>query len=185
VLTSDLIANVRPTFLLKFLSARIKRMLTYLRQIVRHLVCVSARSLAAGNAKSVRASSTLKTVVLPRLTTWVGPLTGAAGFTGTICAHHQIIKEHLNRCQVLLDRLRRTGMFFDIGCDVHRRNGPDVIDVVLGPRQKLGTGPCVSLPGVQVPNPGREKLEELRGGVFARIGQDRGHSVGVAEGHTK
>ena len=30
-------------------------------------------------ASSVLAFSTLKTGVLPRLTTWVGPLTGAAG----------------------------------------------------------------------------------------------------------
>ena len=29
---------------------------------------------------------------------------------------------------------------------------------------------------------GREKLEELGGGVFARVGQDRWHGVGVAEG---
>src|SRR5271166_5950028 len=35
-------------------------------------------------SRSVRASSTLKTGVLPRLTTWVGPLTGAAGLVGTI-----------------------------------------------------------------------------------------------------
>jgi hypothetical protein len=34
--------------------------------------------------RSVRASSTLKSGVLPRLTTWVGPLPGAAGFVGTI-----------------------------------------------------------------------------------------------------
>ena len=34
-------------------------------------------------SRSVLASSTLKTGVLPRLTTWVGPLTGAAGLVGT------------------------------------------------------------------------------------------------------
>jgi hypothetical protein len=34
--------------------------------------------------KSVLASSTLKTGVLPRLTTWVGSLIGAAGLVGTI-----------------------------------------------------------------------------------------------------
>jgi len=34
--------------------------------------------------RSVLASSTLKTGVLPHLTTWVGPLTSAAGLVGTI-----------------------------------------------------------------------------------------------------
>ena len=49
-------------------------------------------------------------------------------------------------------------------------------------RVSLCAGPCVSFAGVQVPDPGREKLEELRSGVFARISQDRGHSVSVAQG---
>jgi hypothetical protein len=31
---------------------------------------------------------------------------------------HQAIKEPLDGGQVLLDRLRRTGMFFDVGRDV-------------------------------------------------------------------
>jgi len=79
--------------------------------------------------------------------------------------------EHLDGGQVLLDRLRRAWVLFDVGRDVHGSNRPDVTDVIFGPRQKLSTGPCVSLPCVQVPDPGREKLEELRSGVFARIGQ--------------
>src|SRR6266436_5887919 len=59
---------------------------------------------------------------------------------------------------------------------------PPRVKVLLGPRQKLSAGPCVSLPCVQVPDPGREKLEELGGGIFARIGQDRRDGVGVTEG---
>ena len=62
-------------------------------------------------------------------------------------------------------------MFFDIGHDVHGSNRPDVIDVILRPRQKLSKSSGVSLPGVQVPDPGREKLEKHGGGVFARIVQ--------------
>ena len=97
-------------------------------------------------------------------------------------AHHQVIKEHLDSGQVLLDRLRRARVLFDIGRDVHRRDEPNVVKVLLGPRQKLSAGSGVSLTGVQVPDPGREKLEELGGSVFARIGQDRGDSVSVAQG---
>jgi hypothetical protein len=40
----------------------------------------------------------------------------------------------------------------------------------------------MSFAGVQVPGTGREKLEELGGGVFARVGQDRRHGVSVAKG---
>ena len=97
-------------------------------------------------------------------------------------ADDQVIKEHLDGGQVLLDRLRRAGMFFDIGRDVHRRDQPNVVKVLLGPGQKLSTGSCVSLPGIKVPDPGRENLKELGCGVFARIGQDRRNGVGVAEG---
>src|SRR5260370_38337965 len=87
-------------------------------------------------------------------------------------ADHQVIKEHLDAGQVLLDRLRRTWMTFDIGSDVHGSNGPDVIDAILRPRQKLSTGSSVSLPVVPVRNPGREKHEELGRAGFARIGGD-------------
>ena len=82
---------------------------------------------------------------------------------------------------MLLDRLRRTRMLLDVGRDVHRRDEPNVVKVLLRPRQKLSAGPCVSLARVQVPNPGREKLEKLASGVFAGVGQDRGHGVGVAK----
>jgi hypothetical protein len=64
-------------------------------------------------------------------------------------------------------------MLFDVGRDVHGRDEPNVVKVLLRPRQKWSAGSCVSLPCVQVTDPGREKLEELGGGVFARIGQDR------------
>jgi hypothetical protein len=97
-------------------------------------------------------------------------------------AHHQVIKEHLDGGQVLLDRLWRAWVLFDIGRDVHRRDEPNVVKVLLGPRQKLSAGPCVSFAGVQVPDPGREKLEELRSGVFAGVGQDRAHGVRVTQG---
>jgi hypothetical protein len=97
-------------------------------------------------------------------------------------AHHQVIKEHFDGGQVLLDRLRRAWVLFDIGRDVHGSDEPNVVKVLLGPRQKLSTGTCVSFAGVQIPDPGRKKLEELCSGVFARIRQDRGHGVGVAEG---
>jgi hypothetical protein len=73
-------------------------------------------------------------------------------------------------------------MLFDVGRDVHRRDEPNVVNVQLRPRQKLSAGPCVSLPCVQVPNTGREKLEELGSGVFTRIGQDRGARYGRGEG---
>src|ERR1700730_7813274 len=81
--------------------------------------------------------------------------------SGNDLADHQVIKKHFDGGQVLLDRLWRTGMLFDVGRDVHRRDEPNVIKVLLGPRQKLSAGSCVSLPCVQVPDPGREKLEEL------------------------
>jgi len=63
-------------------------------------------------------------------------------------------------------------MLLDVGRDVHRRDEPNVINVLLGPRQKLSAGTCVSFAGVQVPDPGREKLEELGSGVFAGVRQD-------------
>jgi hypothetical protein len=91
----------------------------------------------------------------------------------------------MSLCVPLLEfnhRLRRAWVLFDIGRDVHGRNEPNVIKVLLGPCQKLSAGPCVSLPCVQVPDPGREKLEELGGGIFARVGQDRRNGVGVAQG---
>jgi hypothetical protein len=96
--------------------------------------------------------------------------------------NHQVIKEHLDGGQVLLDRLRRTRMLFDIGRDVHRRDEPNVVKVLLGPRQKLSAGPCVSFARVQVPDPSREKFEELGGGIFAGVGQDRWDRVSVAQG---
>ncbi len=37
-------------------------------------------------------------------------------------ADHQVIKEHLDGSQVLLDRLRRAWVLFDAGRDVHRRD---------------------------------------------------------------
>jgi len=49
-------------------------------------------------------------------------------------------------------------MPFDVGRDLHWSNRPDVIDVILRPRQKFSAGRCVSLSCVQVPDPGREKL---------------------------
>jgi hypothetical protein len=39
--------------------------------------------------------------------------------------------------------MRRFRILLDIGRDVHGSNGPDVTDVILGPGQKLSTGPCV------------------------------------------
>jgi hypothetical protein len=63
-------------------------------------------------------------------------------------AYHQVIKEHLDGGQVLLDRLRRIGMFFDIGRYVHGSNQPNVVSVLFGQRQKLSTGPCVSFAGL-------------------------------------
>ena len=83
---------------------------------------------------------------------------------------------------MLLDRLRRAWVLLDVGRDVHRRDEPNIVKVLLGPRQKLSAGPCVSFADIQVSDPGREKFEELGSSVFARIGQDRGHGVGVAEG---
>ena len=77
---------------------------------------------------------------------------------------------------------RRTRMLLDVRRDVHRRDEPNVVNVLLGPRQKLSAGPCVRFAGVQVPDPGREKLEELGRGVFARVGQDRRHGLSVANG---
>src|SRR5271165_5520027 len=73
-------------------------------------------------------------------------------------------------------------MLLDVGRDVHRRDEPNVINVLLGPRQKLSAGPCIRFAGVQVPDPGREKLEELGSGVFARVGQNGRHGMSVAEG---
>ena len=69
-------------------------------------------------------------------------------------------------------------MLFDVGRDVHGSNGPDVINVILRPRQKLSAGPCVSLACVQVSDPGREKLEEFGGGIFARVGQNGRYGMG-------
>ena len=97
-------------------------------------------------------------------------------------ADHQVIKEHLDGGQVLLDRLRRSWVLFDIGRNVHGSNRPDVIDVTLGPRQKLSASPCVSFAGIKVSNPRREELEEFCSGVFAGVRQDRRNSVGVAKG---
>src|SRR5262249_9605493 len=46
-------------------------------------------------------------------------------------ADHQIIKEHLDGGQVLLDRLRRAGLFLYKGRNKHGSNRPDVIDVIF------------------------------------------------------
>jgi hypothetical protein len=53
---------------------------------------------------------------------------------------HQIIKEHFDRGQMLLDRLRRTGMLFDIGRHVHRGDQPQIVDVLFGPAKELVNG---------------------------------------------
>ena len=72
-------------------------------------------------------------------------------------ADHQKIKEHLDGGQVLLDRLRRTGMLFDLSRETHRRDEPHVIDVLLRRRQTLRAASCVRLTRVQVPDPGPQK----------------------------
>ena len=50
------------------------------------------------------------------------------------------VQPHLDGGQVLLDRLRRAWMLFDVGRDVHRRDESNVVKVLLGPRQKLSAG---------------------------------------------
>ena len=52
-------------------------------------------------------------------------------------ADDEVIKEHLDGGEVLLDRLRRAGMMFDVGRDVHGRDEPNVVKVLLRPHQKL------------------------------------------------
>jgi hypothetical protein len=55
----------------------------------------------------------------------------------------QVIKEHFDGGQMLFDRLRRACVLFDVSRDVHRCDQPNVIDVILGPVQKLSARPCV------------------------------------------
>jgi hypothetical protein len=86
----------------------------------------------------------------------------------------QVIKEHFDGGQMLFDRLRRACVLFDVSRDVHRCDQPNVIDVILGPVQKLSARPCVcKLRVCSGSGSGREKLKELRSGVFAGDRQDR------------
>jgi len=134
-------------------------------------------------ASSVLAFSTLKTGVLPRLTTWVGPLTGAAGLVSrNDLADHQVVKEHFDGCQVLLGRLRRTRVLFDIGRNVHRRDEPKIVNMILAPGQKLAAGASVRFASVQVPDPGREKFQELGRRVLAGVGENCWNGMRVAQG---
>jgi hypothetical protein len=61
-------------------------------------------------------------------------------------------------------------MLFDVGRDVYRRNQPKIINVILAPGKKLSTGASVSFARVQVPDPGREKFQELGRRVLAGVG---------------
>ena len=97
-------------------------------------------------------------------------------------ADHQVIKEHFDGGQVLLNRRGRARMLFDISRDVHRRDQPKVINVILAPGKKLSTGPSVRFARVQVPDPGREKFEELGRRLSAGVGQNGRYGVGVAKG---
>jgi hypothetical protein len=46
---------------------------------------------------------------------------------------HQVIKEHFDGRQVLLNRLGRTRVLFYIGGYMHRGDQPQIIDALLGP----------------------------------------------------
>jgi hypothetical protein len=98
-------------------------------------------------------------------------------------ADHQKIKEHLDGGQVLLDRLRRTGMLFDLSRETHRRDEPNVIDVLLRRRHKH----CAQLRAYasrvfRFRIRGRKNLEGFRCGIFASVSQDCRHDIGRAGG---
>ena len=65
---------------------------------------------------------------------------------------------------------------------MHRRDQPEIGNVPFPLGQKLAASPGLRFTRVQVPDPGREKLEELGCCVLASIGQDGRNGVCVAEG---
>jgi len=132
--------------------------------------------------KSALASSTLKIGVLPRFDDMGRTFDRRCRVSRNDLADYQVIKEHLYGGQMLLDRLRRTRVLFDVGRDVHRRDEPEIVNVLFTPGQKLAAGASVSFAGIQVPDPGREKFQELRCRVLAGVGQDRRNGMSVAEG---
>jgi hypothetical protein len=97
-------------------------------------------------------------------------------------ADQEIVKEHFDGSQVLLDRLGRTGMLFNIGGHVHRGDQPQIVHVLFALGQKLTARAGVGFARIGVPDPGCEKLEELGRGVFAGVSQNRRNDVRVADG---
>ena len=76
--------------------------------------------------------------------------------------------------QLLFNRRLRAGHLFDIGRYMERPDSVQREPVFAGPVKELVTGPCISQPGVPVPDCGRE---EFNVGVSS-LGARGGHQVG-------
>ena len=110
----------------------------------------------------VRASAGERTGVLPCLTTYLGPRTGAAGFKGSIWPTTQVVEEGPEGGEVLLHG--RQGMMLlhllDVAGD---GEGGDIakgqLPGLAPPEEAPGRG-GIGLPGIGVSDLGGEELEQ-------------------------
>jgi hypothetical protein len=127
-------------------------------------------------SRSARASAGSSTGVCPQVTTWRGPRTAPAGFTGTTWP----VTSQSNRCRSAASRcltprrgqLARTGL--DPGRDVHRLHGRDRRHADIGaPGQKFLRRSIVRPACVRVADVGREEFEESHRRTLAGGGDKR------------
>ena len=99
-----------------------------------------------------------------------------------VCRHqlpdNQKIIEHPDGRQLLFDRRLRAGHLLDIGGHVKRPDSVQREPVFLAPVKELVTGPCISQPGVPVPDGGGEEfnigISSPRAGCGNQVGDPGG-----------
>jgi len=91
------------------------------------------------------------------------------GIERQLLADHHPVKEHPDRCQVLLHGLWRAflGQEFNVGRDDHRLDGGQLSTALLTPRQKLLQGASIGGARVRVPDVSGEEFQEALSGALA------------------
>ena len=104
----------------------------------------------------------------------LGSPDGGYGVGGYNLTDHQIVKEHTDGGQHLLDRRLGPRMVFNIGGNNNRLDVFERHLVGLTPLEKLRHCPAVGRPGVFVSNVGSKEFDSAPGGIGAGFGDRAG-----------
>ena len=99
----------------------------------------------------------------------LGPANGSRRIEGDHPANDQVVKEHANSRQVLLDGGRGSRMLFNVGSD---QDGLDLVEcdvVLLTPGKETGYGTSIGNPGVGISNVGDKELHKPAPGLRAGV----------------